>query len=261
VAETFNILSSHRSIRKFKPDPIREDIITKIINSARQAPTTSNLQAYSIIIVKNPKKKKALAHLAGDQPWVEACPVFLVICPDLHRLKQVCQMHNYEINDKYIEDFIVAVVDASLVAQNILVAAEAVGLGVCIIGGIRRSPDEVSDLLKLPERVFPLMGICLGYPDQNGVVKPRLPEEVVVFSEEYGIPDIERFIDLYDGQIKLLGLYDGPRRKIQSPDGRNTPDEDYGWSENSARRIAAIDPKLHRSHMRAFLEKQGFKLE
>jgi nitroreductase len=261
MTEIFNLLSSHRSIRKFMPDSIREDLLARIINSARQAPTTSNLQAYSIIVVKDPDKKKALAHIAGDQPWVESCPVFLVICPDLYRLKQVCQMRNYEINDKYIEDFIVAVVDAALVAENILVAAEAVGLGVCIIGGIRRGPDEVCNLLRLPERVFPLMGICLGYPDQGGIVKPRLPEEVVVFQEEYGIPNTEELIDRYDNQLKALSLYDGPRRKMPSPDGRTTPDDNYGWSENSARRVASLDPKVLRSHMKAFLTKQGFKLE
>jgi FMN reductase (NADPH) len=261
MTEIFRILNAHRSIRKFKAKAIPEDLLTKIISSSRQAPTSSNLQAYSIIVVKDSVKKKTLAHLAGDQPWVESCPIFLVLCPDLYRLEQVCKLRGYEINDKYIEDFMVAVVDAALVAQNILVAAEASGLGVCIIGGIRRNPDEVSQLLKLPERVFPLLGICLGYPDQTGVVKPRLPNEIVVFDEEYKEQDIENQIDEYDRLIQSIGLYDGLRRKIPAPDGRTVPDEAYGWSENSARRIGAVDPKAHRAHIKTFLEKQGFGLE
>ncbi|HBZ02079.1 MAG TPA: hypothetical protein DEO84_12245, partial [candidate division Zixibacteria bacterium] len=139
MTEILTLLSSHRSIRKFKSDPIAEQLLGEIINSARQAPTSSNLQAYSIVVVKDLDKKKRMAQLAGDQPWIESCPVFLVICPDLFRLEQVCRLRNYETNDKYIENFIVAVVDAALVAENILVASEASGLGVCVVGGIRNS--------------------------------------------------------------------------------------------------------------------------
>jgi nitroreductase len=261
MIDIFNALSSHRSIRKFKPDTIPEELLDKIIDSARQAPTTSNLQAYSIIVVKDQEKKKTLSQMAGDQQWVESCPIFLVICPDLYRLEQVCLIRGYEINDKYIEDFVVAVVDAALVAQNILVASEACGLGVCMVGGIRRNPNEVSKLLKLPVRVFPLLGICLGYPDQAGVLKPRLPHEIVVFNEEYGVYDFEKYVAEYDSLIKSTGIYDGPRRTIPAPDGRTIEDKNYGWSENSARRMGASDPKAHRAHMKDFLQRQGFKLE
>jgi nitroreductase len=261
MTEILTLLSSHRSIRKFKSDTIPEQLLGEIINSARQAPTSSNLQAYSIIVVKDPEKKKKLAQLAGDQPWIESCPVFLVICPDLYRLKYVCQLRNYETNDKHIENFIVAVVDAALVAENILVASEANGLGVCMVGGIRNSPAEISALLKLPDRVFPLLGICLGYPDQSGVYKPRLPREVVVFDEEYDCQDIEKHIQDYDKLIQSLGLYDGPRRKIPAPDGRTIPDDQYGWSEQTSRRMAATDPKALRAHMKDFLNRQGFRLE
>jgi nitroreductase len=261
MSEILTVLSSHRSIRKFKSDNIPEQLLGEIINSARQAPTSSNLQAYSIIVIKDLEKKKKLAQLAGDQPWIESCPVFLVLCPDLFRLEQVCRLRNYESNDKYIENFIVAVVDAALVAENILVASEASGLGVCVVGGIRNSPAEISALLKLPDRVFPLLGICLGYPDQGGVLKPRLPREVVVFNEEYGCHDIEKHIRNYDILIQSLGLYDGPRRKIPAPDGRTIPDDQYGWSEHISRRMAATDPKALRVHMKDFLWRQGFGLE
>jgi len=159
----FKILKSHRSIRKYKDEPVPDDLLDEILTSARQAPTSSNLQAYSIIVVKDKEKKKTLARLCGDQPWVESCPVFLAICPDLHRLQKVCEIRDYTSNDKYIEMFIVAVVDTALVAQNIAVAAEASGLGICMIGGIRNNPDKVCELLKLPRKVFPLMGICLGW--------------------------------------------------------------------------------------------------
>jgi nitroreductase len=206
MPDIFKILSSHRSIRKYTGEPIPDDLLNKILTSARQAPTSSNLQAYSIIVVKDKEKKKTLAHLCGDQPWVESCPVFLAICPDLHRLQKVCELKNYKTNDKHMEIFIVAVVDASLVAQNIAVAAEASGLGICMIGGIRNNPDKVCELLKLPQKVFPLMGMCLGWPDHDPMIKPRLLNDAVIHNEYYDDDDIEKLIVEYDRIIKSTGL-------------------------------------------------------
>jgi nitroreductase len=261
MKDILQILRSHRSIRKYKSEPIPEDLLGNIIDSARQASTSANLQAYSIIVVRDLAKKKELAHLCGDQPWVESCPIFLVICPDLHRLEQVCRLREYEMNQKYIELFIVAIVDSALVAENILVAAEASGLGGCMIGGIRNNPDQVSRLLKLPERVFPLMGMCLGYPDQEGMVKPRLPNEVIVHKDEYNDRNLEGYIADYDKLVKSTGLYNSMRRKIPAPDGRIVPDDDYSWSEHTARRLASSDPRALRAHLRDFLRRQKFGLE
>ncbi len=261
MKEIFALLKSHRSIRKYKPEPIPDDLLENILISARQAPTSSNIQAYSIIVVKDKEKKAKLAHLCGDQSYVASCPVFLAICPDLHRLQQVCELRGYKSNDRFIEMFIVAVVDAALVAQNILVASEASGLGVCMIGGIRNNPGQVCDLLKLPERVFPLMGICLGYPDHDPMVKPRLPDDVVIHREEYSDNNFAKLIKEYDSLIKATGLYDGPKRKVSSPDGREIPDDDYSWSEHTSRRVASTDPIALRDHMRRFLLDREFGLE
>ncbi len=254
----FEIPKSHRSIRKYKDEAIPEDLLDKILHSARQAPTSSNFQAYSIVVVKDKRKKKKLAHFCGDQPWVESCPVFLVICPDLYRLEQVCRLRDYKLNDRYIETFIVAVVDAALVAQNILVGSEAFGLGVCMIGGVRNNPNKVCELLKLPDKILPLMGICLGWPDHKPILKPRLPRGLVVHSEEYDDRHLETLLAEYDIEIKASGLYDGARRKVPSPDGREIPDEEYSWTEHTSRRLASTDPKVLRSHMKNFL--QGKKI-
>ncbi len=259
--DIFSILRSHRSIRKYKPEPVPDELLDDILNTARQAPTSSNLQAYSIVVVKDPEKKKALARLCGDQPWVAQCPVFLAMCPDLHRLERVCRLRGYELNDRYIELFIVALVDTALVAQNILVAAEANGLGVCFIGGVRNNPEPIAELLKLPEKVLPLFGICLGYPDHDAMIKPRLVPELVIHREEYRDDDFETLVTEYDRIMRATGLYEGPRRKVKSPDGRIVPDEEYSWSEHASRRAASIDPKVLRAHMRAFLERRGFQFE
>jgi nitroreductase len=261
MPDIFKILSSHRSIRKYKDQQIPDDLLDRILTSARQAPTSSNLQAYSIIVIKDKEKKKTLAHLCGDQAWVEACPVFLAICPDLHRLQKVCELRNYESNDKHMEIFMVAVVDAALVAQNIAVAAEASGLGICMIGGIRNNPDRVCELLKLPQKVFPLMGMCLGWPDQEPMIKPRLLKNAVIHNEFYDASNFEKLIAEYDEIIKNTGLYEGPRRKVPSPDGREISEDDYSWSEHTSRRMASQNPKTLRTHMIKFLLDRGFRLE
>ncbi|MEE9555315.1 MAG: NADPH-dependent oxidoreductase [candidate division Zixibacteria bacterium] len=261
MKEILALLKSHRSIRKYKPEPIPDDLLENILTSARQAPTSSNIQAYSIIVVKDKEKKSKLAHYCGDQPYVASCPVFLAVCPDLYRLDQMCRMRNYQINDNYIETFLLAVVDSTLVAQNILVASESSGLGVCMIGGIRNNPDDVCELLKLPDKVFPLMGICLGWPDQEPMIKPRLPGPAVIHREEYNHSGFDRLIDEYDSTIKATGLYDGPRRKVQSTDGREVSDNDYSWSEHTSRRMALTDSKALRAHLRQFLMKREFPLE
>ena len=151
-----------------------------------------------------------------------------------------------------------AVVDAALVAQNILVASESAGLGVCMIGGIRNNPDQVCELLKLPDKVFPLMGICLGWPDYEPMIKPRLPRRLVVHGEECDDRHLEALLAEYDREIKAIGLYDGARRKVPSPDGREVSDEEYSWTEHTARRLASTDPGVLRLHMKSFL--QGKKI-
>jgi len=210
-------MAAHRSIRKYKKQPIQDDLLSEIINSARQAPSSSNLQAYSIIIIKDQAKKDKLAKFCGDQPWISWCPVFLVICPDLYRLEKVAKRQGYDINDRFIEMFIVATVDSALVAQNILTGAESCGLGGVMIGGVRNNPDKVAALLELPDKVYPLMGMCLGYPDQEPMLKPRLQAEIVIHHEKYDDAKLDELLEVYDRIIQATGLYVGPRRKVPSP--------------------------------------------
>ena len=259
--ETLKTMAAHRSIRKFKKDAIPDELLNDILNGSRQASTSSNLQAYSIIIIKDQSKKDKLAELSGNQPWVSWCPVFLVICPDLHRLEKVAKRQGYDSNDKYIETFIVATVDATLVAQNILTAAESYGLGGVMIGGIRNNPAEVSELLGLPDKVYPLMGMCLGYPDQKPMVKPRFQPEIVIHQEQYDDSKLDEYLDAYEKIIQATGLYDGPRRKVPSPTGKEVDDKDYSWCEHTSRRLAATDPKVLRVHLKQYLLDKKFNLE
>lgn len=260
MQEIFELLRAHKSIRRYTNRPVEDELLANILESARQAPTSSNLQPYSIIVVRDSTKKQLLAQYCGNQAWIEKCPVFLVMCPDLRRLNEICKLRGYEFKDRHIEISIVAIVDTSLVAQNIAVAAEAAGLGICMIGGIRNYPDKVCELLKLPQRVFPLMGICLGYPDQQPMIKPRLPQQAVVHLEEYNDATLFQLLQEYDHVIGATGLYEGAHRKLAAPDGRDIP-ADYSWTEHSARRAATNNPATLRTHMREFLTERKIGLE
>jgi nitroreductase len=259
--EVLKTMASHASVRKYRDQDIPIEMLDEIIKAARQAPTSSNLQAYSIVVVKDKAKKEKLTSFCGNQVWIKNCPVFLAICPDIRRLDRVCQYRGYQIQDRHIELLLVAAVDAALVAQNILLGAESVGLGGVMIGAIRNNPDQVCELLKLPEKVFPLMGICLGWPDTKPMIKPRFQPELVVHQEQY---DDSRFTDLimqYDALVKSTGLYNGPGRKVAPLDGREIPDEEYSWTEHSARRVGSDNPAVTRAHMREFLKTKNIGLE
>ncbi len=255
-----SVMAAHASVRKYKAEDIPDDLLERILTAARQAPTSSNLQAYSIIIIRDKDKKKKLARLCGDQVWVERCPVFLAICPDIHRLELICSARGYKIKAGHIELLITAIVDSALVAQNILLGAQSCGLAGVMIGGVRNNPYEIWGLLELPERVFVLMGICLGWPDTKPVKKPRLPEEIVVHREKYNKGEIFPLLERYDREIRATGLYDGPGRKMPALDNRVITEQDYSWMEHTARRLASVEPTLLRPHMREFLEKVGFGL-
>ncbi len=260
MQDIFELLRSHKSIRRYTNRPVEADLLAKILDAARQAPTSSNLQPYSIIVVRDTARKQLLAQYCGNQAWIEQCPVFLVMCPDLRRLNEICKSRGYQFKDRHIEISIVSMVDTALVAQNIAVAAEAAGLGICMIGGIRNNPEKVCELLKLPQRVFPLMGICLGYPDQQPMIKPRLPLQAVVHFEEYNDAPLPELLQEYDETMRATGLYEGAQRKLGAPDGRELP-ADYSWTEHSARRAATNNPATLRTHLKYFLEERKIGLE
>lgn len=258
--DVFKLLRTHKSIRRYTNRAVDAVLLSEIIDCARQAPTSSNLQSYSIVVVRDKSKKQLLAQFCGNQAWIEQCPVFLVVCPDLRRLNTVCKLRGYEFKDRHIEFSIVSIVDAALVAQNIAVASEAAGLGICMIGGIRNNPDKVCALLNLPKQVFPLMGICLGYPDQEPMIKPRLPHQVVVHHEEYNDANLLSLLQEYDKTLRATGLYEGSHRKLPAPDGRETP-ADYSWTEHTARRAATNNSATLRVHMKTFLDERQIGLE
>ena len=180
--DILNSIANHRSIRSFSDKKVSDEMLLQLVTAAQTAPTSSNVQAYSLIRVKDPEKRQAIATIAGNQKHVVEAPVFLVFCADLYRLKQAGELDGREFNTDYMETFIVSTVDTALVAQNLLVAAELTGLGGVYIGAVRNDMKKVTELLELPPYTYPLFGMCIGYPnlDKYPDKKPRISAESIL---------------------------------------------------------------------------------
>lgn len=240
--DVIDLIKSHRSIRKFLAQPVDQDLLQRCIEAGQSASTSSFIQACTVIQVTQPDLRSSLAEWAGNQAYVEQAPVFLVFCADMHRHQLACDMHDAPMQSGFTEQFITATVDCALFAQNVALAAESEGLGTVFIGGIRNQIDKVADALELPALVYPVFGLCLGYPDQNPEVKPRLPLSVVLKQNSYNFTKDCDDIAEYD---KAVRDYYRTRTGGQ---------KEMTWSEQ----ISGMLVKEARPHMLSFLQNRGF---
>jgi len=171
---------SHRSIRRYTGEPIPDELLAALIRAGQGAASSSFIQAYSIIRVTRPAARAAIARAAGNQPWIEQAAEFLIFCADLRRVDAACRHAGAGPLEGRTEYGLAAVVDVALMAQNVLLAAESVGLGGVYIGGIRNDPETVVDQLQIPELVVPVFGLCLGWPAESPEGKPRQPLELIL---------------------------------------------------------------------------------
>lgn len=257
-------LRSHRSVRRFTEEPVSDEDLEAILSTAQRASTSSNLQSSSVIVVRDQEKKRTLAELCGRQRQIIDCPVFLAHCADLNRARLLCETAGYEFDSRFMEYFLLAVVDATIFAQTALAAAEAIGLGGCMIGGARNHPRQLGALLGLPKNVFVVFGMTLGHPLWEKVppMKSRLPLAALMHEESYDDSAWVKLHAKYNAVMKETGIYN--KRRIDLTDrvsgwSDQTPEGEYSWIEHSARRW--IDPAARRLKIRPFLDAQGFGFE
>lgn len=181
---TIELLKSHRTIRQFTDAPVPDAHIQIAVEAGQQASTSSNHQAYGLLQITRPDTREALVELTGGQTKVAESGAFFVVCGDSRRHRLAVQDAGNTYEGK-LEAFLVSVVDATLFAQNLAIAFESMGYGICYIGGLRNHVDRVTALLQLPEGVYPLYGLCVGVPDTDPGLKPRLPTHAVWFRDEY----------------------------------------------------------------------------
>jgi len=243
--DTIRLLKSHRSIRKFKDVPVTDEQLSHILDAAQMASSSSHMQAYTVIGVKDPERKRLLAEYSRNE-FVKDCAIFLVWCADLSRIELACGMRGGNASVKgSVENLLVATIDTALAAQNAAIAAESMGLGIVYIGGIRNSPQEVADLLKLPRLAYPVFGMCVGVPDHQPALKPRQPRAAVYHENEYSGEGIAEALKEYDETMR--------RYYLERTGGKR----DTTWTEEMEAKMM----RPARLHMRQFLQDRGYSLE
>ena len=243
VTETLN---KHVSVRKYTDERIPDEMLREILNSARRSPTSSNMQAYSFVVVRDSNTKKQLAVLAGNQRHIETCDVFIAICADISRLEKACEMHGASLG-RNLENLLVATVDASLAGMSLATAAESFGLGHVMIGGMRNHPKEAAELLGFPDGVYVVYGMCLGFPELDNYPqqKPRLPEDLIIHYEKYDTSDPTEKLKAHDQELA----------EHYRSQGRNL--DDSAWTGVVAKKFST--PR--RPELRETLEGLGFSVE
>ncbi|CAG9607054.1 oxygen-insensitive NADPH nitroreductase [Pseudoneobacillus rhizosphaerae] len=247
--QVIETILNHRSIRKFEDRALSEEQIEMIVQCAQAASTSSFIQAYSIIGIKSPDKKKRLAEIAGNQAYVESNGHLFIFCADLHRHEVIAEMEDQDLTTSLqsTEKFMVGLIDATLAAQNAVLAAESMGLGACYIGGIRNDLEAVCDLLHIPKRVIPLFAVVVGYPEQQPDKKPRLPLHHVYHEDAY-----QQNSETYKSQLQAYDKTISAYYEERTNGKRNDT-----WSAQMANMLKS--PK--RMYMKEFVEKKGFGLE
>jgi nitroreductase len=240
---------TRRTHRTFAADPIPEPLLRLLTATALSASSKSDFQQATIIRVEDPQKRAALAALIPAMPWIGAAPVFLVFCGDARRLERIGRLRGHPEGNGRLEGFFNATIDAALVMQTFVLAAEAARLGCCPISVIRNHIDRTAEILALPELVFPIAGLCLGFPAAAGHLSLRLPPSITVHSDGYDEGLLPDRLDAYDRARNAR--YAIPRTRQRSPEQFGYA-EFYGWSEDKARQAtegegAAFPPYLRRN--------------
>lgn len=179
------LLNNHVSIREFNEKDIPVEVLNSILYSGTRASTTGNMQLYSIVVNKDKTVREKLAPLHFNQPVAVNAPVLLTFIADFNRFNKWCEQNNAKPGYDNFLSFNNALIDATLVAQNVCVAAENIGLGICYLGTTLYNADKIIDLLHLPKYTFPVTTVAIGYPDLIPGLTDRLPLEGVVHQEVY----------------------------------------------------------------------------
>ena len=187
----------HRSIRKYSADPVADEVVAEILEAGIRASSSGNMQTYSIIVTRDPDLRKQLYEPHMEQSMVLDAPILLTFCADFNRMRHWLRLSDAPDNFDNFMSFMIAAIDAVLVSQNVALAAESNGLGICYLGSTLANCDQIGRLLQLPPGVVPVVGFSLGYPKENPAVRDRLPLDGLVHFETYNEYSDERIREIY----------------------------------------------------------------
>lgn len=240
---------SHRSRRRYTPEPITDEVMELLFACALSAPAKSDLQQVSIINLKNSDQRERVTDLIPAMPWIKQAPVFLLFCGDARRIQRICDHRGTEFAHDPLDAFLNAAADAAIVMQNFIVAAEGAGLGCCPISAVREVTEEIAEIVALPDRVFPFVGLCVGHPSDDPWISQRLPMALTVNTNTYNDDHLIAEIEGYDRRRGAAN----PISRQRDTEAFGTK-ENYGWSDDKARQTSHTD----RLSFTRYIRKAGF---
>jgi len=238
-----------RTYRRYADRPVPEPLLRLLLAAAFSASSKSDFQQTSVVRVVDRDQRGRLAALVPDMPWIGTAPVFLVFCGDARRLERLGELRGHAADNGKLEGFFNAALDAALVMQTFVLAAETAGLGCCPISALRNHADAVAAILRLPDKVFPVAGLCAGYPAAAGYISMRLPLAVTLHTDRLGVA-----VEAYD--IRRNSRYVIPRDQQRAREVFGDA-AFYGWSEDKARQATVPEGQSFPAYLRA----HGFNLE
>lgn len=203
-------IQRHRSIRQYRPDPVPEALLREILAAGIRASSSGNMQTYSIIVTRDRALRERLYEPHMAQQMVLDAPVLLTFCADFHRMRHWLRLREAPDGFDNFMSFMVAAIDATLVSQNVALAAEAHGLGICYLGSTLANAHLIGPILQLPPNVVPVVGFSLGYPDEDPPLRDRLPLDGLVHDETYQDYGDGRIAEIYqEREVKGWARYMG----------------------------------------------------
>jgi nitroreductase/FMN reductase [NAD(P)H] len=246
-------LLDRRVGRRYRDEDVADALLDVLLAAAQSAPTKSDLQQYSVIVMRDRARIKRIADWIGTMDWIADAPVFLVWCGDMRRGQRLCDLHGMTHANNNLDTFLNTAVDCTLAMSQFITAADAVGLSTCPISYVRSHIERVTPLLGLPDGVYPVAGLSVGWPVFRRPVAMRLPPSVVVHRERYDDSALEAETRAYDARRAA-------REPIAAGSLKNNdvykPRDGVGWSENVARQLSVPE----RFGFATYLKTRGFQL-
>lgn len=245
-------MANRRVVRRYADKPIDPALLETLCAVALSAPSKSDLQQADIVIVTDKAQREKLETLIPENPWAKAGPALLVFCGNNRRHRLLFDWRGRPFVNDYLDPFFNAGVDAGIVLATFIAAADRVGLGTCPISQIRNHAAQVADVLGLPQHVFPVAGLGIGWPSFEGVMSPRLGLDVSIHRDRYDETGLREKVAAYDRRRNETQPY-----KTQRFVDKFGEDPAYGWSEDKARQYSVPE----RADFGAFVRAKGFKLD
>jgi len=244
-------MAEHRTHRYYDGRPVEPVLLRALCAAALSAPSKSDLQQRDIVIVEDKEQRRRLDALIPGMDWLPAAPALVVVCPNNRRQRQLHDWRGKPFANDHLDPFFNASTDAAIVLGWLVLAAEAAGLGCCPLSVIRNNAQAVSDLLGLPDHVFPYAGLALGWPSRPGDITPRLPLAVTLHTDRFDERDVRAKVEAHDRRRAAIQPFRNQRAVEKF--GRL---DDYGWTEEKARQYAVPE----RTDFGQFIRRKGFHL-